>query len=173
MAHKWTCWSSAWKGKEGRRKYLKWDGFDFVFLWLLALLDAVGVVRAFGQECVSQRERKPSATGRRISSGVVLRVTQCCLQQFIGIQTKMCTWHFEGLLRLESIREKVAVSVARPQDFVNKDIVAVDNVCGSSKCVVGSVLQAKWVGLPEWAQVLQQSQTVQGRQVTCEVHAWV
>ena len=82
---------NACKGKEGRRQYLKWDGFDFVFLWLLALLDAVGVVRAFGQECVSQRERKPRATGRRISSGVVLSMTQCCLQQFIGIQTKMCT----------------------------------------------------------------------------------
>jgi hypothetical protein len=37
----------------GRRKYLKWDGFDLVFLWLLALLDAVGVILAFGRESVS------------------------------------------------------------------------------------------------------------------------
>ena len=49
MAPKSTCRNSACKGKEGTRNYLNRDGFDFVFLWLLALLDAVGVVLALGQ----------------------------------------------------------------------------------------------------------------------------
>ena len=48
-----------------------------------------------------------------------------------------------------------------------------DDVFGSSGCVLGGVLQTQWVGLSEWAQVLEQPQTIQRSQVTGEVHGRV